>query len=44
MVSETDLKIMEKLDKKIEYYENEIEKIQAEKRYFYKKWGLTVKL
>lgn len=44
MVSETDLKIMEKLDKKQQYYENEIEKIQAEKRYFYKKWGLTVKL
>jgi hypothetical protein len=30
---------MEKLDKKQQYYENEIEKIQAEKRYFYKKWG-----
>tara|TARA_R110002012_G_scaffold283640_1_gene474081 strand:- start:512 stop:640 length:129 start_codon:yes stop_codon:yes gene_type:complete len=39
MVSETDLKIMEKLDKKQQYYENEIEKIQAEKKYFYKKWG-----
>ena len=39
MVSETDLKIMEKLDKKQQYYENESEKIQAEKRYFYKKWG-----
>lgn len=30
---------MEKLDKKQQYYENEIEKIQAEKKYFYKKWG-----
>ena len=39
MVSITDLKIMEKLDKKQQYYENEIEKIQAEKKYFYKKWG-----
>jgi len=44
MVSKTDLKIMEKLDKKQQYYENEIEKIQVEKKYFYKKWGLTVKL
>lgn len=35
---------MEKLDKKQQYYENEIEKIQVEKKYFYKKWGLTVKL
>jgi len=39
MVSKTDLKIMEKLDKKQQYYENEIEKIQVEKKYFYKKWG-----
>lgn len=30
---------MEKLDKKQQYYENEIEKIQVEKKYFYKKWG-----
>jgi len=38
------MEIMAKLDKKLEYYENEIEKIRAEKKYFYRKWGLTVKL
>ena len=38
MVSETDLKIMEKLDKKQQYYENEIEKIQAENLFFKDEW------
>jgi len=38
-LSQTDLKILSELDKKIEYYTAIIKDLQDEKRYFYKKGG-----
>jgi hypothetical protein len=38
-LSQTDLKILSDLDKKIEYYTMRIKELEDEKRYFYKKGG-----
>jgi|TARA_R110002096_G_scaffold125647_1_gene271504 hypothetical protein len=38
-LSQTDLKILAELDKKIEYYTGRIKELQDEKKYFYKKGG-----
>jgi hypothetical protein len=39
VLSQTDLKILSELDKKIEYYTRRIKEIKDEKKYFYKKGG-----
>lgn len=38
-LSQTDLKILTELDKKIEYYTGRIKELEDEKKYFYRKGG-----
>jgi hypothetical protein len=38
-LSQTDLKILDELNKKIEYYTGRIKELEDEKKYFYRKGG-----
>tara|TARA_R110002051_G_scaffold288253_2_gene351030 strand:+ start:225 stop:359 length:135 start_codon:yes stop_codon:yes gene_type:complete len=38
-ISQTDLKILAELDKKLIYFEKRVKEIKDEKRYFYNKGG-----